>query len=1244
MILAPIFILFLSNTSNSLRKASTVELNKTVNDSNPATGVSFFYTLQYRCASTVDDCIGTVITDPLPPEVEFVGLTGSPHTINEVYDAGTHTVTFTFQNILLAGSTGEVQIEVRFPNGVTPNGTIANNTATIDATNATSVSASASATAFAEAVLGLDKYFASGGSVGGYMTYGFRVCNTSFTGNSPDGKLNFENIYVVDTLPPGAVLVETSLGGGNLISYDTITNVVIFSVVDLDVNECRWPRVTVQYSNPPYDINSMVTNTGYVYGTPIGESEIVVIDSLTHGFINPVTQVSGEKTQGHQYRTQGTQGHYNLDFQIDGTEGLDDFCVVDTMPEGVEVRVIYFGGFYTSGLNLPENIVTISYTTNLNGPQVIAGSPFSRWIGNGGGAIDVGTDLGLPSGGPEYITSLSWCFGDVPAGFGAYDPIGLGFRVRSDAPVGIATNCIEFTTTTPNPDMIEDCVDMIIEENTNRAVIYPSKDIRNLPPSGKYNPGDTIEFNILALSSPGSTVPLVDPQILDLLPEELSYVPGSWNIASGSDPMSTSPVFTETPNYNGSGRTLLSWTWIGDQIEIENRVYINFKAAIDENALAGNNIFHNASAIYGDEITTCYGYQEADIYDINNNGDTAELLCFDSTRININGLISLESEKLVKGQLDTAYTKFPDVAHSVPGGISDYILEVRNLGNMAMDSIVIIDILPSAGDIGVIDTTGRDSRWRPNLVSTVSTPPGVTVFYSTAANPCRDSEGFVSTGPVGCDIPNWSSTPPTDITTVQSLKFEFGSTLLQPQDSIQLAWAMRVPVNAFSTLGTPPDSIAWNSFGFIGKRTDNGQTILPSEPVKVGIELEEITSNGLGDFIWLDINQNGIQDSGEQGINSIRVELYKDDGDGITNISQDTFINFTLTANGGFYLFPNLEDGDYYAVFYPPTGMDITTIDVGLDDDIDSDGVAAILNGAVVATTPIVSLNNLTYDYSWDLGLHSSTTGAIGNYVWNDVNSNGIQDEASTDGVNGIKIYLYDNNNPTIPIDSTITANDINGNPGFYLFDNVPPGNYFLEMNLPTGTISTTQGTTGTSDPLDSDFNSTTNRTEVFTVIVGSFDDTWDGGLILPIVEICGNGFDDDGDGFIDCHDSDCPITANEVTLTTCDNSNGTGSGIFFLHDANSLVTSESGVTIRYHANFADAQSGANILISPYNSSDALVYVRVTEIATGCYATARITLDVGAKCVESCVNGVDDDGDGLIDCEDSDCPCCQGKY
>ena len=126
-----------------------------------------------------------------------------------------------------------------------------------------------------------------------------------------------------------------------------------------------------------------------------------------------------------------------------------------------------------------------------------------------------------------------------------------------------------------------------------------------------------------------------------------------------------------------------------------------------------------------------------------------------------------------------------------------------------------------------------------------------------------------------------------------------------------------------------------------------------------------------------------------------------------------------------------------------------------------------------------------------------------------------------------------------------------------------------------------------------------------------------------------------------DCDENiDCIPEVNPTTLATCDNSNGTGLGIFFLHDANSIVTTISGVTITYHPSMSDAQNDINVLVSPYISLDGTVYVRVERVSAECFNTAVITLDVGVGCLENCVNGVDDDGDGLIDCDDSDCPCC----
>lgn len=64
---------------------------------------------------------------------------------------------------------------------------------------------------------------------------------------------------------------------------------------------------------------------------------------------------------------------------------------------------------------------------------------------------------------------------------------------------------------------------------------------------------------------------------------------------------------------------------------------------------------------------------------------------------------------------------------------------------------------------------------------------------------------------------------------------------------------------------------------------------------------------------------------------------------------------------------------------------------------------------------------------------------SIGNYVWEDINANGIQDDGNT-GLNLIEVKLYKDG---AYIKTTYTGNHpVTGNPGFYLFSDLEPGNY----------------------------------------------------------------------------------------------------------------------------------------------------------------------------------------------------------
>ncbi|MBB4806652.1 gliding motility-associated-like protein [Chryseobacterium defluvii] len=84
------------------------------------------------------------------------------------------------------------------------------------------------------------------------------------------------------------------------------------------------------------------------------------------------------------------------------------------------------------------------------------------------------------------------------------------------------------------------------------------------------------------------------------------------------------------------------------------------------------------------------------------------------------------------------------------------------------------------------------------------------------------------------------------------------------------------------------------------------------------------------------------------------------------------------------------------------------------------------------------------------------------------------------------------------------------------------------------------------------------------------------------------------------------PFTANEATLTGCNNNNA-GTAIFDLTTAN--VTGVPGVTKKYYKTLNDLNAGTNEILTPasYPSAPGSVYVKVTT-PQGCTGTAKINL------------------------------------
>jgi uncharacterized repeat protein (TIGR01451 family) len=1211
--------------------SASLALTKTVDKPNPLSGETFTYTLQYRCASTTEDCNGVVITDPLPASVEYVSLAGSIHTTNASYNSSNHRVTFTLQNPLTAGTVGQVTISVRFRNGTTPNGTVANNTATISASNATSVSSSASATAVASNKFYAKKYY-SGGVPGQNMFYGVELCHD----NSGYGSLNVSNVTVTDPLPPNTIFISANGGG----VYNASLHRVTWTTSNINAGDCFWPQVALQYPSSLFSIGYNTTNTATVTYTPVGGSPITVTTSVSHSLEAPRTESYIEKS-GSQDFPRGEEGNsHEIRYYNNSNTTINNFYLEDLFPNGLRPKSFETGNFYRDA---PSVNKYVKYKTNLNATwRNIPNNPMDPWTN-----VTIQTSsLGLVSN--EYIIGLRWEFGPDPwpVGSGLDGDIDIYYEaVPTTAPLGPTQNCITAGGTSSSGTTMtyaswgERCIDIEITEaisghipSTRKA--YTSKqtgDEEDEDVTGDwFSINDIIPFELRVKNSSNAGANIVNPQIVDLLPVGIDYIDGSWTYDSGNSGALPPSSFVKTLNYKGTGKTHLKWTWTGVSLAPGKDMYIKFNARVTNAAGSGENVVRNQYAIISDIPEGCSnsgdGDQDADVSDLDNDGNTTEEFCFGFVDIDISPMPALSSEKYVKGQLDANWTKYPNYGNAVPGGVADYRLILRNDGNVAIDEIKIIDILPFVGDAGVIDLSPRNSRWRPNLAAAVSAPPGVTVYYSTAQNPCRSSEGIEPNGPAGCQAPNWSTSVPSDITTVQSLKFDFGSNVLNPSDSIVLEWPMRAPVNALATVGVKPDTIAWASFGYIGTRVDNNVKLLAAEPLKVGIRMEGYKPAVVGDQVWIDTNQDGLLNNSETGINGVRIELYKDNGDGTINTVNDNFVGFTITGNGGSYLFPNLPGGNYFLIFYLPPNYDLSPTNQGSNDAIDSDGTLSTNKGRKTAITPMINLPLAAVDLNWDLGIYPNNKASIGDYVWGDDNGNGLQDESSSFGVNGYTVNLYQSSNLSTPYATKTTINDLSGNPGFYLFEDLPTGNYVVGIVKPVGVTITTQGSTGSSDPSDSDANATTGKTETINLSVNEYDNTWDFGLILPDPEVCTNFVDDDGDGLIDCADADCKpnIISVAVTQPTCVNK--TGGQITITATGGSSFT----YSVKNTPTFQSSNTFTNLGIGQY-------IIRVKNSA-GCEIIYpnNVVMDFD-NCDEICNDGIDNDGDGLMDCEDPDC-------
>ena len=111
----------------------------------------------------------------------------------------------------------------------------------------------------------------------------------------------------------------------------------------------------------------------------------------------------------------------------------------------------------------------------------------------------------------------------------------------------------------------------------------------------------------------------------------------------------------------------------------------------------------------------------------------------------------------------------------------------------------------------------------------------------------------------------------------------------------------------------------------------------------------------VGNFVWLDANQNGIQDGGEKPVQGVKVMAMNLNG---------VVVSESTTGVDGIYNLDGIAAGDYYVKFQAQSQYGYTTPNVG-NDDIDSD-----VNGSQgTGTTQVMRINTGDRIASVDAGL-----------------------------------------------------------------------------------------------------------------------------------------------------------------------------------------------------------------------------------------------------------------------------------
>ncbi|MCP9768298.1 hypothetical protein EGI22_10270, partial [Lacihabitans sp. LS3-19] len=354
-------------------------------------------------------------------------------------------------------------------------------------------------------------------------------------------------------------------------------------------------------------------------------------------------------------------------------------------------------------------------------------------------------------------------------------------------------------------------------------------------------------------------------------------------------------------------------------------------------------------------------------------------------------------------------------------------------------------------EIGEIAEIGHTYSWSPsiglsdaNISNPIALPSITTIYTVTKTNIVN---GFTATASIVVAVDTIMPLP--TILGNDTISVLQSNVLRIAQGGESYLWSNGLGTNDTVSISTP-------GIYTVTAKSLNGCTATATT------EVIEVRFGSIGDLVWADYNNNGVQELTESFMDSIKVYLY--DGTGTV------LLDSTISDINGKYLFDSLPSGNYKLFFKTPSEAMVSPqyngIDT-LDSDINTSGWTETISIDVTKPVNDTLRNNTKKDAGY------VPYGSIGDYVFEDKDFSNTQNAGDTPLPN-VTVYLL--NASGVIIDTTVSGID-----GKYVFNNVINGDYRLQFVKPVG-MNADLKNIGSDSELDSDADPITGITDLFNV------------------------------------------------------------------------------------------------------------------------------------------------------------------